>query len=76
MQHSNQYSKEKSGRVSKFILSFFIFITADELCLFVITNFIAHRTNFNIVSCILCRIMYYVGPTVTNKYQEHGQNVT
>ena len=53
---------EKSGKVLKFILSFFIFIRANELCSFLIMNFIVHRRNFNIVSCILCHIMQYVGP--------------
>jgi len=75
MQHSKQYSTEESGKVLKFVLSFFIFIRADELCLFLVTNFTVHRTNFNTVSCIEWHIMHYVGPTVVNKFQEHGQNV-
>ena len=67
---------EESGKVLKFISSF-IFKRVDELCLCFIINYeyIAHGTNFNTVYCILCHIMYYVGPTVINKYQEHGQNV-
>lgn len=75
MQNSKQYSKEESGKVLKFVLSFFIFIRADELCLFLGTNFRVHRTHFNTVSCIVCHSMHYAGPTVVNKYQEHGQNV-
>jgi len=73
MQHSKQYSMEEGRKVLKFVLSFFIFLRADELCLFLVTNFIVPRTNT--VSCIVCHIMHYVGPTVVNKYQEHGQNV-
>jgi hypothetical protein len=37
------------------------------VCLFLIINFIVHRINFNTVSCILCHIMHYVGPTAINE---------
>ena len=55
-------ARSKKHQITEiFSFIFFIFIRVDELCLFLIINSIVHRTNFNTVSCISCRIIHYVG---------------